>query len=307
MISGWVAGTVRARALARRRLGAVAVRGLAASPTLTEALETLTGTPYGHDVQPGQTLAQAQHATSETLVWNLRVLAGWLPLAGVNALRAVASWFETLNVQAHLAELDGAPAVPPYRLGALATAWPRLAATTSPSAVRAVLASSPWGDPGTEQPAGIALALRTIAGRRVVSALPEAAGWVTGAAALQLARERLVVGRPPAGPAASDLRALLGTAALDATTWAELVDALPRDGRRALERVDDPDQLWRAELGWWQVVEGDAFRLLRRAGAGRPVVCGAVALLAVDAWRVAAALELAARGGRPMRVFDDVA
>jgi hypothetical protein len=54
-------------------------------------------------------------------------------------------------------------------------------------------------------------------------------------------------------------------------------------------------------------VEGDAFRLLRRAGAGRPVVCGAVALLAVDAWRVAAALELAARGGRPMRVFDDVA
>jgi hypothetical protein len=198
-------------------------------------------------------------------------------------------------------------APPPYQLGALATAWPRLAATTTPAGVRTVLATSSWGDPGTEHPPGIALAMRVTIARRIVSALPEAAGWVTGAAALQLARERFVAGSAPTGPAAAGLRALLGTAALEAAGWAELVEALPHDGRTALAGIEDPDHLWRAEFAWWQVVEGEAFGLLRRAGTGRPVVCGAVALLGVDAWRVSAALELAARGGRPLRAFDDVA
>jgi hypothetical protein len=36
-------------------------------------------------------------------------------------------------------------------------------------------------------------------------------------------------------------------------------------------------------------------------------VLGAVAVLAADAHRVGAALELAARGGRPLEVFDALA
>ena len=54
--AAWVAGTVRARALARRRLGAVGARELARSAGLTEARSTLARTPYG-DGLGGQELA----------------------------------------------------------------------------------------------------------------------------------------------------------------------------------------------------------------------------------------------------------
>ncbi len=37
------------------------------------------------------------------------------------------------------------------------------------------------------------------------------------------------------------------------------------------------------------------------------VLVGVAALMAADAWRVRAALELAARGGSPLEVFDAVA
>ncbi|MFB9384063.1 hypothetical protein ACFFTK_13025 [Pseudonocardia petroleophila] len=60
--AGWVAGTVRARAMARRRIGAAGARALAASSSLDVALAGLVGSPYGHDVRGGMTLAQAQHA-----------------------------------------------------------------------------------------------------------------------------------------------------------------------------------------------------------------------------------------------------
>jgi hypothetical protein len=46
---------------------------------------------------------------------------------------------------------------------------------------------------------------------------------------------------------------------------------------------------------------------VRHAGTGRGVLVGAVALLAVDAWRVRAALEVAARGGGPTEALDAVA
>lgn len=307
MIADWVAGSVRARALARRRLGAVTVRQLAAAPSLTAALASLASTPYGHDVRAGQSLTEAQRAVSATLLWNLRVLAGWLPLEGVTALRALTAWFELLNVEAHLRELAGTPAPTPYRLGSLATAWPRLAATTSPAEVRAVLTSSPWGDPGTDSPQRVELAMRTRFAGRVAATLPEAAGWSSAAATLLLARERFLVGSPLTEPSMSNLRALIGSEAVSAAALPELLAALPPRAWPVLAGVDEPGQLWRSELSWWQVVEADAFRLLREPRFGRQVVCGAVALMAVDAWRVTAALELAARGGHPLEAFDDVA
>jgi len=83
---------------------------------------------------------------------------------------------------------------------------------------------------------------------------------------------------------------------------------LPARARWALEGATDPDELWRGEARWWSRVERDGFALLgERSGFGSAPVLGAVAVLAVDAWRVRAALELAARGGRPLEVFDALA
>ena len=86
------------------------------------------------------TLARGLAATA---LWNLRVLAGWQPTRGVAALRLLAGWFEIANVDEHLQALRGRPADPPFQLGTLATAWPRLAATGSTEELRAVLAASP--------------------------------------------------------------------------------------------------------------------------------------------------------------------
>ena len=46
MSAGWVAGSVRARALARRRIGAGQARRIAACGSLGEALAMLAATPY---------------------------------------------------------------------------------------------------------------------------------------------------------------------------------------------------------------------------------------------------------------------
>ena len=117
MTASWVAASVRARGMARRRYGAAAARALAGSATLTEALSTLVDTPYGHDVRGDHSLAQAQHALGATVLWHLRVLAGWTPRQGARTLRAIAAGFEIANVDEHLRALRGHPTPPPYRLG----------------------------------------------------------------------------------------------------------------------------------------------------------------------------------------------
>src|SRR5690242_12986624 len=146
--------------MVRRRLDWSGARELAASPSLAAAVQTLAGSPYGRAVPAGASLAQAQHAVAATLLWNLRVLAGWLPAAGVRALRVLAGWFEIANVDQHLQALDGGTGEPPFRLGTLATAWPRLAATGSAAELRAALSASPWGDPGGDTVRDIGLGMR---------------------------------------------------------------------------------------------------------------------------------------------------
>ena len=47
--------------------------------------------------------------------------------------------------------------------------------------------------------------------------------------------------------------------------------------------------------------------MIRRSTPGPEILVGAVALLAVDAWRVRAALEVAAHGGGPLEALDVVA
>ncbi|MCD0484518.1 V-type ATPase subunit [Streptacidiphilus sp. ASG 303] len=339
MTAAWAAGAARARAVASRRAGAPLARTLAAQRTLPDALRLLAATPYRRGLDPHAPPAAAERALHATLLWNLRVLAGWQPPAGAAMLRLLASGFEIANIEGHLrtltaagppgtpapgpADVPGPPGVrpptvpapagpprgsppaappapgapPPYRLGALATAWPRLARTRTPAGLRAALAASPWGDPGGDTPAAVALWLRTDAAVRTAAAVPAAAPWAAGRLALLTAREVHLHGRPLPEPAARHAAGLLGRAAPRAATLADCRGLLPGPARWALDGVDAPAGLWRAEARWWARLERDGLALLRTRRPGPPPVVGAAAVLAADAWRVRAALQCAARGG----------
>ncbi len=149
--------------------------------------------------------------------------------------------------------------------------------------------------------------LQTSLADRLVAAVPAAAAWAGAATALLVARE-VVRDRRDLPPAArrSAVR-VVGERALRAGSVPELAALLPTQARWALDGVSDTDELWRAEARWWARVEQDGFALVRRPTSGPDVVVGALAIQAVDAWRVRAALELAARGGGPMEVLDAVA
>jgi hypothetical protein len=305
--AGWVAGCVRAKAMARRRLGPEAARRLAASPSLSEAQQALAATPYDRAGRAGQTLAAAQHAVAATLLWDLRVLAGWLPRDGVDLLRTLACWFEIANVDELLESAAGRPAGEEFRLGALATAWPRLRRAGSPAGLRAALAASRWHDPGGDTALDIRLGLRARWAARVAGHGDPARTWAAGAAALLLAGERFVAGRPVRLAVMDGALALTGQAAVSAATLNDLHSSLPAQARWALSGVSSPDGLWQAEVAWWARVESDAIALLQTSATDSGPVLGAAAVMAADARRVCAALEIATRGGGPLEAYDAVA
>jgi hypothetical protein len=298
MGAAWVAGSVRARAMANRRLGGAGARSLAAAPSLAEAVPALSRSPYGRFVRPGDSLVAAQRGVAETLLWNVRVLAGWLPSPGVRALRLLAGWFELANIDERVRELTSAEQVePPFRLGTLATAWPRLAATSSIAELRGVLASSPWGDPGGDGAYAISQSLRLTWADRVAAGVAAAYPWAAGAAALMLARD--LAGR--AGPrlpepARVSAARLLGSAWSTGATVEQFAAALPPAAGWALRGVRGPADLWTAEVRWWSRVRADGARLVAAPGFGPDAAIGALVLLAADAWQVRAALEATARG-----------
>lgn len=313
MSASWVAGTVRARALARRRLGAGGARALAARPTLTEAVAALADTPYGHDVRPGQDLVEAEHAVGAALLWNLRVLAGWLPREGSSVLRVLAGWFELANLDDRLAEFDGEePAEPAYSLGALATTAARIAAAGSQAAVAQVLTRPPWRVRDAGSVRDLRVGARLGWAEAVTGAVPEAGAWARGGAALLVLAELVAAGRPPAPGATALVARLLGPHLLAAvppgsTDLARVRAALPRDTAWVLDGVEAPEELWRSERLWWRRLERDGFALLGGTEFGRAPVVGTVAILAADARRVRAALETAAHGGAAAReAFDDL-
>jgi hypothetical protein len=293
MTAAWVAGTTRARSLARRRAGSGVARRAASSRTLEEALAALGSMPYRHDIRAGQSLDEAQHAVLATLLWHVRVLAGWLPGTGAAALRALAGWFEIANVDA---SLFGGPF---FDLGAMATAWPRL--RNAPD-LRRALAASPWGDPGTDDTNAIRRGLRIRWARRVAAVSPDARPWAAGALALLAARERFSDGRPLPEPPVD----LLGRETAGADDITEFGRRLPADAAWALNGTEMPGDLWVAETRWWARLERDGHALLADSRLDLGPVLGAVAVLAADARRVRAALELASRGGRPLEAFDAV-
>jgi hypothetical protein len=291
-----------------RRLGPERARSIAATGSLDEAVGALAGTAYGRAVSPGMDLPTAQRAIAETTLWHVRVLAGWAPPHAIEPVRALAAWFELANIDDRLAYLRGGPTLAPFALGGLAGVWPKIAGVQSAGELRAALVGSVWGDPGTDDPAGIALALRLSWAARVLDAVDEAEEWVAGAVALLLARELLLAGRP-AGELLARRWPGAGARWPTASDVASLRAALPGRAAWVLTDVEAPADLWRAEGAWWRRVASDAERLARSAILGREALIGSIVLLGVDAWRTAAALEVAARGGRgtAMEVFEDLA
>jgi hypothetical protein len=307
MSAGWVAGSVRAKALVRRQIGAGAARQLAACRSLGDALKMLAATPYGANIQPGQALAEAQHEVAGTLLWNLRVLAGWLPRDGVRLLRTLAAWFELANVDELLQTIAGRPAGAEFRLGALATAWPRLRQAASTGELRIALAASAWQDPGWDTAQAVRLGMRARWAEQVAELGDPARAWAAGAAALLLAGEQFTAGRAADPAVMGGALHLLGAAASQAGTLDELARGLPPRARWVLTGITSPAGLWRAEAALMSRVEQDGLRLLRTAGLDRGAVLGAVAVMACDAWRIRAALEIAARGGAPLEAYDELA
>ena len=188
MSAGWVAAGVRARGLARRQLGHEGARQLGASDSLATALGALAHTPYGREVGTEMDLASAEHAVFATLLWHMRILAGWGPPLGSGPLRLLAAGFEIANVTGHLARMGGQTVPPPYVLGSMATAWPAVSGARTPTEVRAALATSSWGDPGGEELATVRLALLFGWARRVLDGVPGAADWAITGSALVLCR-----------------------------------------------------------------------------------------------------------------------
>lgn len=307
MTAGWVAGSVRARAFARRRIGSEAARRIARAPSLYEAVETLASSPYGRDIRHGQSPAEAQYAVARTLLWHLRVLVGWLPPAGVAMLRALAGWFEIANTDELLAGLTGGAQGPIFRLGALATAWPRLQDAGSTADLRAALAFSAWHDPGGGDRRTIQLGMRASWAARVAALPDPAPSWAAAGAALLLAGQRFAVGRDLPEFARAQVAEVLGTAPVDAANFDDFARMLPARARWVIPARANPADLWQAEARWWARLESDGFRLLATSKFGSGPLLGTSAVLAVDAWRLRAALEMAARGGQPPEAYDAVA
>ncbi|WP_240677833.1 V-type ATPase subunit [Actinacidiphila soli] len=301
----------RARAMLSRCLGPSGAQDVAAAATLDDALRYLGATAYRHDLGSEAGLADAQRAVSATLLWHLRVLAGWQPRAGAAAIRLLASGFEIANVDDHARALSGAehspPARRPYRLGALATAWPRLSLTGSPAELRAVLAGSVWGDPGADSPAAVAIGIRIAAAQRTAAAVPQAMRWAAGRLAPLVGREVFLADRALTPPTARRAALVLGWEAVGAASFDDFLRHLPATARWAVDGIDAPADLWRAETRWWTRLRQDGLELLRGSGLDSSPVVGAVAVLSADAWQVRAALELAARGGGSLEAFDVLA
>lgn len=307
MSAAWAAGSVRARAIARRRVGAGKARQLAASGSLDEALRLLAAGPADRGARPGQTLAAVQHTVAGAVLWDLRVLAGWLPPGGGQLMRPLAAWFEIANIDELLQRLAGQPAGDYFELGALATAWPRLQGAGSAAELRAALAGSAWTDPGEDSGWALRVGVRAQWAERVAALGEPAQTWAAGAVALLLASERFAEGRAPQPALRTAAVSLLGERSAGAASLGELRESLPHRLAWALAGVASPADLWQAEPAWWDRVERDGVALVRASTFDSKPVLGAAAVLAADARRVRAALELAARGGGPLEAYDAVA
>lgn len=295
MSLGWLAGAVRGRALARRRLGEDGVADLASQGSLGNALQFLSASSYGHHVRGDLDLASTRRAVGETSLWHLRVLSGWLPPRGVQLVQRLAGWFELQNIENHaVAVAGGTWRQPPYTLGALATVWPRARDASTLPQLRGTLAHSTWGDPGGDALGDILLGLRLGWSRHLRSTFAPAREWGEGALALAVAKVTFVPAssRPAVTPAVPEL----GGKWEGVSDLRAFATALPTSARWVFVDVQGREDLWRAERRWWIRVDRDAAMLVDHPSLGRTVVGAAATLLVTDCWRTQAALEQAGRG-----------
>jgi len=298
MSVGWVAGAIRGKALARRGLGREATRRVASERSLPEALRVLGDSTYGHWLKADMDLESAQRAVSETALWHLRVLAGWLPPSGVEVARAFAAWFEGTDLAALAVAIStrGSRRAAPFALGALGMVQARAANAESLERLRAVLAYSEWGDPGGDSLADILLGLRLGWARVLSRTFRERPEWAGGELALSAATALLLA---PSDSASVDARRIpeLSSHWTDVREVGALAARMPDHARWVLSGIEGPDALWQAELAWWIRLEADGEALLETGALGRATVVGAAATLLADSWRVRAALANAYRGG----------
>ena len=281
MSGGWIAGDVRARGLAAADVLDIADR-VAATPDLVSACTLLGQTKWGHRIGEARTVGAAQRMVFDALLWQMRILAGWLPSEGVEAVRCCLLWFEIRNIEDRLAYFGGAPAEAPYDLGRLGIISKGLTGTSSASDVRRLMRASAWGDASGDDIYAIRIALRRTWYRRVRAASPELRTWSDAAAWLFASRERLA--RRDGGAA------LAATPPSLPSTWSWAT--VPWSGQN----------LWHGEERWWEQVRDEGVRLLHGSMGGKEPVLGAVATLASSAHRIATALEIAAGGGRLERL-----
>lgn len=319
MTAGWVAASTRGRALLRRTLDTRDIAALATADSWDEARGLLASTGFGNDLASTADRSSARLAATRAMVWQLRVLAGWLPPASTGLARVFAAPVEIGEIERHLERLDRAASEEggngdrrpeTISLGSLGTSWPRLARTTSIDDVRRVLARSAWGDTGGDDRTTVLLGLRTAWYRRLVRQVPATAEWAHGATAVLVARERFVFERPIPDIAARTIDQLLGRAWREATSLSDLIHHLPRsaawpfaDGAQSSE----PSALWSVELAVVRRATADATRVADSGRAGRHTVAAVMALLLLNLRQVHSAIEAAGRVPVPAEVFDDVA
>ncbi len=275
MSAGWVAGAVRARAMSRRRVGAVAARALAGTAEPGAGGRQPRRRPLRprrpSRPDPGRRPSMPSPPRS---CGTCACLPAGCPRGRPGSCACSPAGFEVANVDERLRELEGRAVEPPFHLGSLATTWERAARAASAAEVRAVLARSAWGDPGAESPGrdrpGHALAWAA----RVAAGVPEARPWACGAAGLIVARELLLVGSVPTPQAQRMLAPLLGSAWMDARSITGLAAAFPAEARWVLDGIEDPADLWRAEAAWWSRLSVDGASLLHRPGTSPAPVVG---------------------------------
>lgn len=306
MPASWVAASVRARLLGNRRLGTAGAASVARADGLHAALELLRPSAYGPNLEPSMSLEAAQRHVASTLLWNIRLMAGWLPPGGSSVLQPLAAWFEIANIEERLAYLSGGRHPPPYQLGPMGSAWRTVAALTTPDAIRDALAHSRWGDPGTSDPDGMVVAMRFRWAAWVAGAVPGSAVWAESASVLLAARLAFTLSAGSSGSLALAVHGL-PTAWEHAGSVTDLAAMLPHRLSWVLDGVQEPSNLWMAEARWWARVRIDALDLILRSRFESSAVVGMAALLAHDAWLVRAALSAAARGRPAKGVFDAVA
>jgi len=302
--------------MAQRRTGTGTSHTIAAQPSVDHGLDLLRHSVYEQRLAQATTRLEQERATMDAVLWQLRVLAGWIPATGTRLVRAAAGGFEMANILAlarSFAAADGSAApttAPParfYDMGSLSTAWPRLRTSANSRQLAARLLSSPWGDvwpreTSTAAPSSLRDTLTVAWITRLARVAPGAWPWAQGSASLRAARMLLVDQVSPAPHFLHLVRPVIGTAWQRASSLTTLTDTLPRGIRPLLHDLDGPQDLWRAEARLTSRIEEDGFRMLRGSSPGPEVVLGAITVIALDAWRVRAALAAAEAGGATLTV-----